>query len=52
MDAGGDLREGDLGAGDGEGEGGDEERMTNRIFSNDAQSCVMVFPCCSYSIAK
>ena len=52
VDADGDLEEGDLGAGDGEGEGGDREWMTQRIFSNDAQSCVIVFPSRSYSIAK
>ena len=50
VDAGGDLGEG--GASDGEGEGGDGEEMTKRIFSNHAQSCVIVFPCHSYSIAK
>ena len=52
VNAGGGLGEGDLGAGDGEGEGREGERMTKRIFSNDAQSCVIVFPSRSYSIAK
>ena len=34
------------------GRGEDGERMSKRIFSNDAQSCVIIFPSYSYSIAK
>jgi len=43
VDAFGDLREGDVGAGDCEGEGGDAEQMSKRIFSDDAHSCVIVW---------
>jgi hypothetical protein len=52
VDAGGDLGESDVGAGDGRGEGGDGEQMSKRIFSNDTHSHVLVFPSRSYSIAK
>ena len=34
------------------GRGVDGERMSKGIFSNNAQSCVIVFPSCSYSNAK
>ena len=48
VDACGDLGEGDVGACDGEGVRGNGERISKRIFSNNAQSCDIVFPSRSY----
>ena len=54
VDAGGDLWEGDVGAGDGEGEEGRGWRIDVEIdlLRRCTVMCYIVFPSCSYSIAK